>query len=446
MVDCMKRFFIKTFGCQMNKNDSEAIFNILVREDYKPTENIDEADIVIVNTCSVREHAEKRALGYISSLKRWRKKKGSVLAAVGCMARFREGELTSSRFPYVDMVLGPDSYRKLPEYLNLVLGKKTKIIDTAVGSELYTDICRKSKRVSDFVSISRGCNNYCSYCVVPYVRGRLRSRPVSDILSEVKALVAAGVKDITLLGQNVNEYSYKGTNFPELLRIVALNTNIFRLRFLTSHPKDFNDEIIDVVKENRNICEWFHLPLQAGNNRILRLMNRGYTKEDYLALIAKIRKNIPEAAITTDIIVGFPTETEEEFLETIDLVENIKFDDAYMYRYSPRPNTIAANYQSLPEECIKERLKRLIEIQNCIIKEKARRMIGKEYEVLFEEPLSAGSAEAMGGDIKIRKGTRGKTRGNKEVIVEDVIEPGSVHRVLITEIKGRTPIGKIGIS
>ncbi|MEO0216059.1 MAG: tRNA (N6-isopentenyl adenosine(37)-C2)-methylthiotransferase MiaB [candidate division WOR-3 bacterium] len=424
----MKKFFIKTFGCQMNKKDSDVIFEVLRKGDYSPIQSPDAADIVVVNTCSVREHAEKRAFGYISSLKRWRKEKGSALGVVGCMARRLANEIVN-KFPYVDIVLGPDSYRKFPDYLKLVLDKKTKIIDTAVGGELYTDICYTLRRISDFVSITRGCNNYCSYCVVPYVRGELRSRPVVDILNEVNALVQSGVKDITLLGQNVNEYFYDGTDFPELLRLVAQNTNIFRLRFLTSHPKDFTDRIIETVKENDNICEWFHLPLQSGNNRILNLMNRRYTREDYMRLIEKIRKNIPQATITTDIIVGFPTETEEEFLQTIDLVKKIEFDDAYMYRYSIRPGTKASEIPPLPEEIIKERLKILIDIQNWVIIKKAKEMLGKIYEVLFEK--------------RVENGTRGKTRGNKDVIVERVVEPGSVHRVLITKIKGRTPIGKI---
>ncbi|MEO0206596.1 MAG: radical SAM protein, partial [candidate division WOR-3 bacterium] len=251
----------------------------------------------------------------------------------------------------------------------------------------------------------------------------------------------------------VNEYDYNRIKFPDLLKLVAQKTGIFRLRFLTSHPKDFSDEIIDVIKENKNICEWFHLPLQSGNNRILKLMNRKYTKENYLRIIEKIRENIPDATITTDIIVGFPTETEEEFYETIDLIKKIEFDDAYMYRYSVRPSTKASEYESLPEEVIKDRLRILIDIQNQIIIKKTEQMIGKIYEILFEESLSIPSpcdsitmGEGEGREThkgKIRNGTRGKTRGNKDVIVEKKVKPGAVHNVLITRIKGRTPIGEI---
>lgn len=412
----------------MNKNDSDIIKQILIENDFSEVENPMEADIIFINTCSVRNHAEQRALGYISTLKKWRMNRGLLLGVIGCMAKRLADEITV-RYPFVDLVIGPDSYRKVPEFIKLITNQKTKIIETEVGRELYTGICRKSNRISDFVSITRGCDNYCSYCIVPFVRGKLRSRPLEDILNEVNLLVESGVKDITLLGQNVNEYHYNETDFPELLKIVAQKTGVFRLRFLTSHPKDFSEKIIDVVKENKNICEWFHIPLQSGNNRILKLMNRKYTKERYIELVDKIRKNIPDATITTDIIVGFPTETEDEFYETIDLVKNIEFDDSYMYRYSTRPGTKASEFSSLPEEVIKERLKILIDIQNKIIIKKTEQMIGRVYEVLFEE--------------KVGNGTRGKTRGNKDVIVEKTIEPGAVHKVLITRIKGRTPIGNL---
>jgi tRNA-2-methylthio-N6-dimethylallyladenosine synthase len=412
----------------MNKNDSDLIKDILLKEGFFLVENLSQADIVFINTCSVRNHAEQRALGYISTLKKWRKGRGILLGIIGCMAKRLADELITE-YPFVDLVLGPDSYLKIPTYIKLVTTNKTKVIDIDVGCELYTNIEKISHRVSDFVSITRGCDNYCSYCIVPFVRGRMRSRPVDDILREIDRLVESGVKDITLLGQNVNEYNHNGISFPTLLKIVAQKTGVFRLRFLTSHPKDFSEEVISVIKENKNICEWFHLPLQSGNNRILQLMNRKYIKEDYLGIIGRIRKNIPEAFITTDIIVGFPTETEEEFNETIELVKQIEFDDAYMYRYSVRPGTRASEYLPLPEDIIKQRLKILIEAQNQIIIKKTKQMMGKTYEVLFEE--------------KTHNGTRGKTRGNKDVIVEQNIEPGSVYNILITKIKGRTPIGKL---
>ncbi|HEC79528.1 MAG TPA: tRNA (N6-isopentenyl adenosine(37)-C2)-methylthiotransferase MiaB [candidate division WOR-3 bacterium] len=423
-----KKFYIRTFGCQMNKNDSSIITKILEDRGYTRTEEIPLADILLVNTCSVREHAENRALGYISTLKRWRNEKKRVLGVVGCMAKRLAGRITA-QLPFVDLVIGPDSYRNLPDYIEDVIESCTRIIETSDSDETYCGIYPRSPAVCDFVSIMRGCNNYCSYCIVPYVRGRVRSRPPDDIISEIKHLIAKGVKDITLLGQNVNAYYFDGATFAVLLQKAAQIPGLTRLRFLTSHPKDFNDEMIDTVKKYENICEWFHLPLQSGCNRILELMNRGYTKEEFVELVTKIRHCIPEATITTDVIVGFPTETEEEFMETLALLDELKFDDAYMYRYSPRPGTRACRLTPLPEDIIKSRLKKLIEFQNKIMLDKIKAMVGHTYEVLFEAKSEYG-------------GTRGKTRGNRDVVVEETIEPGEIRKVLICEVRGRTPIGK----
>jgi len=424
-----KNFFIKTFGCQMNKCDSSIISHILEENGGQLCQRQDDADIVIINTCSVRAHAAARALGYISTLKGWRQKDSKILGVVGCMAQHLADRL-ATEFPYVDLVLGPDSYRKIYQYIQEVYRHKTRIIETTLNDETYCDIYPNNYTVTGFVSIMRGCNNFCSYCVVPYLRGRQRSRAPEDITREITHFVGSGVKDITLLGQNVNEYLYKGTSFADLLKIVAAIPNLFRLRFLTSHPKDLNDAILKAVKENYNICEWFHLPLQSGCNRILNLMNRQYTKEDYLNLITKIREEVPSVTITTDVIAGFPTETEEEFLETLSILEKIRFDDAYLYRYSSRKGTRAYGFKPLPEEVIKDRLKRLIDFQNKISLVKTEEMIGRQYEVLFE-------ARAKNG------GSRGKTRGNKDVIVAENIAPGEVRKVVIKEIRGRTPIGKI---
>lgn len=424
-----KKFFIKTFGCQMNKNDSSIITQILHDSGYKWTQDPHRADIFIVNTCSVRLHAEQRALGYIAGLRRWRSTRGRILAVVGCMAE-RLADDVARKFPFVDLILGPDSYRRIGDFLGQIYARNTKIIETSLNEETYCGIYPKRIGISDFVSIMRGCNNFCSYCIVPYVRGRARSRQPEDIIKEIGFLVEGGTRDITLLGQNVNEYSYNDTGFADLLRMVAQIPDIFRLRFLTSHPKDTDDATIETIKEHKNICEWFHLPLQSGCNRILELMNRDYTKECYLNLINKIRKEIPSATITTDIIAGFPTETEEEFAETLAIMEEVKFDDAYMYRYSPREGTKAYELESLPEEIIKRRLKDLINFQNKIILDKTKEMIGKKYEVLFE-------AQAK------NSATRGKTKGNKNVVVEQEIQPGEAREVIIKEVKGRTPIGEI---
>ena len=388
-----------------------------------------DANVIIVNTCSVRSHAENRALGYIATLKNWRKKGKRVLGVVGCMAERLADTLTKD-FPHVDLILGPDSYRNIGTYIDDVYSRETKIIETTLSEETYCGIYPERSAVSCFVSIMRGCGNFCSYCVVPYVRGKARSRPTDDIIREIEMLVRSGVKDITLLGQNVNEYSFNNVHFADLLRMCANIPRVFRLRFLTSHPKDMNEALIKVVKEHDTICEWFHLPLQSGNTRILKLMNRQYTKDEYLSLVDKIKKTIPEATITTDIIAGFPTETDEEFQETISVMEKVKFDDAYMYCYSPREGTRAYGYPSLPEHIIKARLEQLIDFQNSVTIIRAREMIGRKYEVLFE-----GKAK--------NNATRGKTKGNKNIIIEKEITRGEVHQVVIREVRGRTPVGEL---
>ncbi len=413
----------------MNKADSSIITQILQEHGYEIVGNPNDADIFIVNTCSVRAHAEARALGYISTMKPWCNKDGRILAVVGCMAKRLENRLFKE-FPFVDLILGPDSYRTIDEYVKEIIDKKNRIIETALHEETYCGIHPKPNGVASFVPIMRGCNNFCSYCVVPFVRGHAASRNFQDIVKEIEDLVDSGVKDVTLLGQNVNEYSYQGTDFADLLKICTQIPGLFRMRFLTSHPKDLSDKIIETIAINKNICEWFHLPLQSGSDRILALMNRNYTKEQYLDLISRIREKIPQASITTDVIVGFPTETEEEFLETISVLDEVKFDDAYMYCYSPREGTKAFQYESAPEAVIKKRLQTLIDFQNKIVLDKTKAMIGKKFEILFETRAR-------------NKGSRGKTRGNKDVVVEKDIELGSIHEVIIKKIIGKTPVGEL---
>lgn len=424
-----KRFYIKTFGCQMNKNDSSILTDILENNKYRSVENPGRADIYIINTCSVRDHAEQRALGHISSLKKWADEPDRIVAVVGCMAQRLAGELTK-QYAFVNLVLGPDSYRRIAEFLDQVLDTRTRIIETKLGHEVYGDIFPRRTGITDFVSIMRGCDNFCSYCIVPHVRGRARSRPVDDIIAQTHHLIENGVKDITLLGQNVNEYAHGGIDFAGLLNKVAKIPELIRLRFLTSHPKDLNDGIIHAVARNDTLCEWFHLPLQSGCDRILQLMNRKYTKNDFQGLVQRIRRTTSDATITTDIIVGFPQETEEEFQETVGMMTDIQFDSAYLYRYSARQGTRAFEYESLSEPVIKDRLKRIIDVQNKIVISKTRLMIGQTYEVLFESPA-------------LDNATRGKTRGNKEVIVEKEIAPGVLSKVIVKEVRGRTPIAEI---
>jgi tRNA-2-methylthio-N6-dimethylallyladenosine synthase len=424
------RIYIKTFGCQMNKNDSDVIRELVSSAGYEAAQDPSDADVYLVNTCSVRAHAEKRALGHITSLKKWRTaSEQRVLGVIGCMAQ-KMGVDIAVTCPYVDLVLGPDSYAQIRRHIESAFARRTKIIDTKLSDTTYCGIHHKPRGIADFVSIMRGCDNFCSYCVVPFVRGRARSRPAEDIITETAGLVAGGVKDVTLLGQNVNEYSYSDIGFGDLLSMVAERTDVFRLRFLTSHPKDLKPSIIGAVRGHRNVCDWFHLPLQSGCDRILSLMNRCYTAAEYVDLVARIRDALPEATVTTDIIAGFPTETDAEFGQTLALLEEIRFDNMYMYYYSPREGTEAAKLAMLPEEKRKARLQTLIDLQNRIFAEKMNEMVGRTCEVLFESGSASG-------------GTRGKTRGNADVIVQEKIAPGEVRQVQIVKVRGITPIGEV---
>jgi len=414
----------------MNKNDSDVIYALISSAGHEPAQDPQDADVYLVNTCSVRAHAEKRAVGHITSMKKWRIASAErVLGVIGCMAQ-KMGADIAVRFPYVDLVLGPDSYAQIHRHIDNICANRTKIIDTSLSDTTYCGIYHNPRGITDFVSIMRGCDNFCSYCVVPFVRGRARSRPAEDIITEIAGLVAGGVKDITLLGQNVNEYSYSNIGFDDLLSMVAERTSVFRLRFLTSHPKDLKPSIIGAVSKHRNVCDWFHLPLQSGCDRILSLMNRSYTAAAYSNLVAQIRNTLPEATVTTDIIAGFPTETDAEFEQTLTLLEKIRFDNIYMYYYSPREGTEAAKLEILPEEKRKHRLQTLIDLQNRIFKERMNEMVGKTYEVLFESGSLSG-------------GARGKTRGNTDVIVREKIAPGEIRQVLISEVHGITPVGVI---
>ena len=426
-MQTLRQFFIKTFGCQMNKKDSQVIAAVLTQSGYVQVFDEDTADVLIINTCSVREHAEQRALGFIAGLKHWKHAR-RVVAVVGCMA-MRLAHDIATRFPFVDIILGPDAYRQIVTFIEDSL-HGTRIIETEFTDETYCGIYAGSTAAVDFVSIMRGCDNYCSYCVVPYVRGHARSRPLDDICQEVRNLVQHGVKDITLLGQNVNEYRYGSFSFAGLLRSVAGIPGVFRLRFLTSHPKDLSSEIIDAVRECDTLCEWFHIPVQSGSNRILQLMNRCYTREQYLDLVARIREAIPHATITTDLIAGFPSETEDEFFETLDLMKTVRFNDAYLYQYSVREGTRASQYPSLPATVVKRRLQEMIMLHGTIMVEKAHEMRGKEYEILIEAPAKNNAS-------------RGKTRGNRDIVVHEHLNPGSVVSVTITDVQGRTPIGTI---
>src|SRR5690554_5782092 len=351
------KYFIITYGCQMNVHDSEKIAGMMEENGYIKSVNLEEADIILLNTCIVRENAELKVLGKIGSLKRLKKKNKNLIIAVGgCMMQSSEAvSIIKEKYPQVDLVFGTHNLHRLPNLLEMVKQEKMMTIeiwdkDRGLIPELPHQRGAKHKA---WVSIIQGCNNYCTYCIVPYVRGRERSRPLKEIVSEVERLAAEGVKEITLLGQNVNSYGKdleEKVDFADLLQELDKIPGLQRLRYMTSHPRDFTTKLIEVIRDSRSVCEHFHLPIQSGSNSILKKMNRGYSREKYMELVNKIRQAIPEASITTDIIVGFPGETEEEFQETMELVKEVRFDSAFTFIYSPRTGTPAAKMaDQIPE-------------------------------------------------------------------------------------------------
>ncbi len=396
------RFYIETYGCQMNIADSELVTTILTNSGYQEAASIDEADIIIFNTCSVRQHAEERVLGRIANEKsRKRTNPGLRIGVIGCMAQRLQDELMEIQ-DGIDFVVGVDQYSEIP----YILSSASENISAKFNqNEIYNDIYpTRQGKLNAFVTIMRGCNNYCSYCIVPYTRGRERSRPISDILTEVKQAGDNGYPDITLLGQNVNSYDYQGIKFPDLIREINKIDSIRRIRFVTSHPKDLSDDLIIAMKESDKVCHNIHFAMQSGNSEILKRMNRGYTAEHFYGRILKLREVMPDIAITTDVIAGFPGETEEQFMDTYNLMQKIEFDYAFMYKYSPRQGTKAAEFtDQVPEAIRLGRLQRLITMQREITLQKYQNMIGRIVEV-FVENISKKSIEEVSGktdDFKI---------------------------------------------
>ena len=381
------KYYIHTYGCQMNIHDSEKIAGILRDMGYDECNSPEEADVVVFNTCCIRETAEKKIYGHIGQMKKLKRIKPNLIVAVcGCMSQ-QEGasEHIRQSYPFVDVVLGTGNLNMLRQG-----------IENAGRQRLFnTDFC--CVREEDFpqyrtsypnawVNINYGCNNFCTYCIVPYVRGRERSRRPEDILAEVKGLLSDGYKEITLLGQNVNSYGkdIEGASFASLLREIGKLPGKFRLRFMTSHPKDLTQDIIDAVAEHKNICNNVHLPVQSGSSRILKAMNRRYDRESYLALVERIKECIPDVGITTDIMVGFPGETEEDFCDTLDLVRKAQFSSAFCFVYSPRKGTPASLMPQIDDAVKKDRITRLLACQNEVTKRISKTMVGKRYEVLVE--------------------------------------------------------------
>ena len=383
------KYHIVTYGCQMNVHESEKIAGLLRACGYKEEAPIEDADIVVFNTCCIRENAENHAFGNIGALKKLkRQKKGMLIAVGGCMAQEQgKAALLVKKFPFIDIIFGTHNVAELPDLI--ARKRREKKVVSLLEDRAETEDGAQAFRTSypnAWVNITYGCNNFCTYCIVPYVRGREKSRSKEHMLEEVRALVAAGYKEITLLGQNVNSYRDGDTDFPALLDAVADVEGKFRVRFMTSHPKDFSAELVAVMKKHDKICNLVHLPAQSGSSRILSLMNRRYTREQYLDKVALLRKEIPDAEITTDLIVGFPTETEEEFEEMLSLVKEADFSAAFTFIYSPRTGTKAAEMEGqIPEEVSKSRIGRLIEQVNENTRRKSEGYVGRTIEILCED-------------------------------------------------------------
>ena len=382
-----RKYYIETYGCQMNVADSELVQSMLENLGYSVATDLSSANIIFINTCSIRDHAEKKVN---SQLGRYRlikeKRPDTIIGVLGCMAQSLKHDILENK-PFVDLVIGPDSYRRLPEILKRKNYQKN-VVDTQLSRfEVYEDLFPNRKDgINAWISIMRGCDKFCTFCIVPFTRGRERSRPLASIIAEVKQAVRDGFPEIPLLGQNVNSYKNGYHNFENLLFELSKLSGLKRIRFTSPHPSDMSDEVIDVISQNKNICNYVHLPLQAGSDRILRRMNRNYSRDQFIELVKKIRGAIPNVGISTDIIVGFPGETDEEFKETLEVMKEVKFDFAYNFIYSPRKGTKAAEYDDIiSENDKKKRLQDVINLQKLHTLERNKSLIGSYQEVIIEK-------------------------------------------------------------
>lgn len=394
-----KFVFLETFGCQMNENDSERMLGLLKDIKYSRTSEPENADLIIINTCSIRDKAEQKVYSALGRFRELKKEKPWLIIGVsGCVAQ-QEGAALLKRIPYLDIVLGPHNIHKLKGYLNEISLERKRVVSTELYESIDIDeysYTHPETGIKAFVSIMRGCNNFCSYCIVPYTRGREVSRPARDIIEEVVKLGESGVKEVTLVGQNVNSYG-GGLKFPGLLKEVAGVDGIERVRFITSHPKDISEELIYLFKDEPKLCRHIHLPVQSGSNEILNRMRRGYSAEEYRSKVEKLKKLYPDFAITTDIIVGFPGENDRDFERTMELIKNIRFDNIFSFMYSPRPKTKAAVMEDhVPLEIKSERLKLLQETQRDITLEKSLELAGKKVEILAEGRSKGDDLELCG--------------------------------------------------
>ncbi len=436
-----KKYYIETYGCQMNVADSEVVASVLSDAGYAPAGSIGEADIILVNTCSIRENAEQRVWGRLDLFRAQKKKRPQVIVGVlGCMAeRLKEKLLESDKM--VDMVVGPDAYRDLPMLVETAVSGHAAVNVLLSREETYADISPvrlESNGVSAFISIMRGCNNMCAYCVVPYVRGAERSRDPETIVQEAREVFEQGYREVTLLGQNVNSYSWAGSTpigFAGLLEMVASVDPGLRVRYSTSHPKDLSDDVLEVMAGHDNICRHIHLPVQSGSSSVLKRMNRKYTREWYLDRITSINRILPGCALSTDIIAGFCGETEEEHQETLSLMREVGFDFAYMFKYSERPGTKASRHMKddVPDEVKTRRLNEIIALQNELSSVSKKADIGRILEVLVEGPAKKPIGAMMG-----------RTSGNKVVVFQaSDVRPGEYVQVKVTRATSATLIGNL---
>ena len=435
----MKKLYIETYGCQMNVADSEVVASVMQMAGYETTEELSEADAVFLNTCSVRDNAEQKIYHRLDALaaERKRRQKALIIGVLGCMAERAQQDLLEHH--HCDLVAGPDAYLSLPDLVaQAELGHKAMNIELST-TETYRDVVPQriglGHKIGGFVSIMRGCNNFCHYCIVPYTRGRERSRDIESILTEVRDLRDKGYKEVTLLGQNVNSYKFEDITFPQLLRRVAEEAPTMRIRFTTSHPKDMSDETLQVIAEMPNVCKHIHLPVQSGSDRILKLMNRKYTREWYMDRVAAIRRIIPDCGLSTDIFVGYHSETEEDHQLSLSLMREVGYDSAFMFKYSERPGTYASKHlpDDVPEEEKIRRLNELIQLQTEMSALQNKKDEGKEFDVLVE-----------GFSKRSREQLCGRTEQNKMV----VFDKGSHHigetvKVKITGSTSATLLGEI---
>ena len=439
-----RQLFIETYGCQMNVADSEVVASIMEMAGYVMTDNIETADAILLNTCSIRDNAEQKIISrlqYLASLRRHRRSQPLIVGVIGCMAERVKDTLINEHG--VDLVAGPDSYLDLPNLFAAVEAGEKAINVELSTTETYRNVIPSrisGNRISGFISIMRGCNNFCSYCIVPYTRGRERSREAQSILNELADLRSKGFKEVTLLGQNVNSYNYIDengtvTNFATLLAMVAEAAPDMRVRFTTSHPKDMSDEIIATIARYPNVCNHIHLPVQSGSNPVLKNMNRRYTREWYLDRIAAIRRAIPDCGISSDLFTGFYNETEEDFQLTLDLMKEVGFDASFMFKYSERPGTMASKHMpdNIPEDVKIDRLNRMIALQNELSLESNRRDIGKTFDVLIEGTSKRSKEQFVGRNQQNK--TLVFPRGNYRI--------GDIAQVKVIEVSSATLIGEL---